>query len=181
MVPYAAEPAGRHTCRWSVAGSAGLDRRADGQSSSRMRGTAKRPSSCSGAPDSASSGVSPGRTTSGRVTLVSGIGCDIGGAPSMGACWTLATDSRMTDELADHAVELGVREVDASQPGEVGDVGTGECGHGGQSMGRAVRSRPRLGPAGGGAEHGEHPTRDVECSLEPRDGWGQSRGRFGGR
>ena len=68
----------------------------EGQSSSRMRGTAKRCCSLSGAPESAASGVSEGRTTSGRVTLTIGIGWLIGSTSAIGACWTVATDSRMT-------------------------------------------------------------------------------------
>src|SRR6478736_7020010 len=65
-------------------------------SSSRMRGTAKRCCSLSGAPESAASGESDGRTTSGRVTLTMGIGWLIGSTSAIGACCTVATDSRMT-------------------------------------------------------------------------------------
>ena len=46
-------------------------------------------------------------------------------------------------QLADHAVELGVGEVDAGEAGEVGHVRTGEVSHAGQSMGG-----PRKGPDG---------------------------------
>src|SRR6478609_70584 len=85
---------GRGVCR--VLGEAAYAGFRVAQSSSRMRGTEKRCCSDSGAPASTASAPRLGRTTSGRVTLVSGIGCDIGATPSVGACWTLATDSRMT-------------------------------------------------------------------------------------
>src|SRR5690606_32634890 len=65
-------------------------------SSPRIRGTRKRPSSAAGAPESACSCVSPGRTSSSRNTLVSGTACDVGGTTSVATSLTLATASRMT-------------------------------------------------------------------------------------
>ena len=65
-------------------------------SSPRIRGTEKRCSSTAGAPDSASSAVRPGTTTSSRKTLVSGSACDVGGTSSPATPLMEATDSRIT-------------------------------------------------------------------------------------
>src|SRR5450631_519836 len=77
--------------RWTGRTAAG-----DGaQSSSRIRGTEKRCCSEAGAPASASCAVRLGRTTSGRVTLLIGIGWDVAGTSSVATSFTRATDSRM--------------------------------------------------------------------------------------
>src|SRR5690606_28161151 len=60
-------------------------------SSPRIRGTRNRLSSTAGAPDSACSGVRPGRTSSGRNTLVSGSACEEGGMSSAATSETRAT------------------------------------------------------------------------------------------
>src|SRR4029078_4549783 len=66
-------------------------------SSPRILGTLKRCPSCSGAPDSASSAVSPGTTTSARNTLVNGSAWEVGGVFSSATPLIEATDSRITD------------------------------------------------------------------------------------
>src|SRR5690606_33458149 len=66
-------------------------------SSPRIRGTLNRCPSTSGAPDRASSGVSPGTTTSSRKTLVSGSAWEVGGTSSPATPWMEATDSRITE------------------------------------------------------------------------------------
>ena len=63
---------GAGVCR--AAGEGGRPPARVGQSSSRIRGTEKRWDSASGAPERACSAVKPGTTSSGRVTLVNGIG-----------------------------------------------------------------------------------------------------------
>src|SRR5450631_4044703 len=71
------------------------------QSSSRIRGTEKRCCSEAGAPASASCAVRLRRTTSGRVTLLIGIGWDVAGTSSVATSFTRATDSRMTASSPD--------------------------------------------------------------------------------
>src|SRR5690606_21181425 len=66
------------------------------QASSRTGGTEKRCSAASGATGSACCGLSEGRTSSGRVTVTSGIGWLIGSMSAIGAAETVATESRMT-------------------------------------------------------------------------------------
>ena len=66
-------------------------------SASRMRGTAKRCCSDSGAPDRRlAGGQARGARRRGGSRWSSGIGCDIGSTSSIGACCTAATASRMT-------------------------------------------------------------------------------------
>src|SRR5690606_3006202 len=60
-------------------------------SSPRMRGTRKRSSSTAGAWSSACCGVRPGRTSSGRKTLVSGSACEDGGMSSVATSAPRAT------------------------------------------------------------------------------------------
>src|SRR5690606_4431693 len=69
-------------------------------SSPRICGTRNRWSSTAGAPDRACSGVRPGRTSSGRYTLVSGRACELGGmSPSAASC-TLATAEMISSSWA---------------------------------------------------------------------------------
>src|SRR5690606_22316370 len=74
-------------------GEVGSGRHTAAHSSSRMRGTLNRSSSASGAFASACSAVRLGRTSSGRVTLVSGNGCDIGGTSAAATSLTWPTQS----------------------------------------------------------------------------------------
>ena len=119
------------------------------QSSSRMRGTAKRPSSCSGRTRQRLLGGEPGRTTSGRVTLVSGIGCDIGGGALDGRLLDLG--DRLEDDRARRPCGRARRPRGRCEPARRG----GRRRHGrvwtwGPVYGPGGAPDRASGPAGGG-------------------------------
>src|SRR6476661_5314321 len=69
-------------------------------------------------------------------------------------------------ELTDHAVELGVGEVDAGEAGEVGDVVPGQCGHAGQSRGAAGGVPSRRRPVRHGTSGSSLPWHDVRGTTD---------------
>ena len=105
------------------------------QSSSRMRGTEKRCCSCCGRRGERGLGAER------RADLV-GAG-DVGQRQRVrhrldvvgGHLLHLGDGLEDDAQLADHAVELGVGQVDAGEAGEVRDVVPGQCGHDRQSRG----------------------------------------------
>ena len=98
-------------------------------SSPRIRGTLKRCLSTSGAPDSASSAVSPGTTTSAPE--------DVGHRQRVRGGWHVGVGdlAHLRDRLDDHrqlggeVVELGVGQVDAGESRQVRDLVTGDASH----------------------------------------------------
>ena len=67
-------------------------------------------------------GVSDGRTASGRMTLVSGSGCEVGGTSSAGDLGDAGDRADDVVELLGEVVELFVLQLQTRQPGEVGDL-----------------------------------------------------------
>ena len=114
-------------------------------------GTRKRPSSAAGAPESACSWVSPGRTSSARITLVSGSACEVGGTSAVSiADPGDGADDRV--ELAAEVVELVVVERQPREPGQVGDLVAGDrhAAAAARHAGRAILGSgpaPSYGPA----------------------------------
>ena len=121
-------------------------------SSPRIRGTRNRCSSAAGAPASACScGEARAAPRPSRKTLVSGSGCDVGG-DVVGVEGLRTPRDGLEDrrQLAGETVELGVVEVDAREPGEVGDLVAGDVRHAGNPRSAAAR-RYRRSVAGTGA------------------------------
>ena len=118
----------------------------------RMRGTEKRCCSASGAPASAASAPRLGAhdVGSGHVGQRHGVRHRL---HALGrGLLHLGHGVEDDAELADHAVELGVGQLDAGQAGEVGDVVAGQGGHAGQSMGPpGVSLTARVGRVGRGS------------------------------
>ena len=97
--------------------------------SPRICGTAKRPSTASGASASASCWVRHGVDSSGRVTLTSlsglSVGFDAGDVDGL----NLADVGQDGVELAGEAVQLVVGQRQPGQPGQVGHLVAGDLGH----------------------------------------------------
>ena len=91
-------------------------------------GTAARPPRAR--PRAPPRGVRLGRGSSGRVTFVSGIGCDVAGTSSPASSLHRRHGLEDPVELAGEPVELVGAQVDARQRGEVRDVVARDGGHG---------------------------------------------------
>ena len=109
---------------------------------------------------------SAGRTSSARITLVSGSACDVGGMSSAATSATRATDVDDDVELAGEAVELVVGQRQPGQPGEVRDLVAGD-------RRRAVEAR------GGTPRRSGHPQQGLVGRA--RSSCGAGRTASGGR
>ncbi len=171
MMPYAAEPVAAAAYAVSLGGRHHAGRSTGGPISPRRGCAAPRSArcSCSGRAGQRLLGRrGSGAPRRGGSRWSAASGATSGRRPRSGACWTLATDSRMTASSPTMRSSSASESSMRARPARWATSSREREDMAGQSMGRTVRSRPRLGPH---ADHLRNGALDV-CAPNRRVGSG---------